>query len=305
MTKFAKYSFIKGAVAAAFVLIMMATKADLYAQEQGGLTAATPWVETDYGQSRLVFSHNGLSSDNLEPYFLGWEIKLKEGWKTYWRSPGDAGKPTTISFEGSENLKSHQQFYPMPMRFELFGITTYGYEEHLILPISLEAEDRSRAMTVKATVNYMVCEKVCVLLDHGYSLTIPANDDAVASVFQQDIMAYVAKVPKAQSTILDSLKVSETKVLGPIGHQSLLVEISGVNYLAGADIIVESDGGFHFGVPQRQLLGDGKSVRFIVKGKSYDPTADLKNQNIRITMVDGWGGMYERSLTALSRLSDG
>ncbi len=296
-----RYSWIKATFTTLFMLVMMAAHIPVQAQqEEKALDAATPWVETDYGRSRLIFSHQGLAIDNLEPYFLGWEIELNEGWKTYWRSPGDAGKPTTISFEGSENLKNHETYYPMPMRFELFGITTYGYENHLILPISLEVEDRNRAMTVQAKVNYMVCEKVCVLLDHDYHLRVPAKEGAASSAFQQAIMTAVAAVPKAQSTFLDGLKITQTKVYGPVGHQSLMVELTGINHLSGADIIVESEGGFHFGIPQRQLLQDGKTVRFIVKGKSYDRAADLSNQDIIITMIDGWGGVYERRLPASS-----
>src|ERR1700761_2209238 len=36
----------------------------------------------------------------------GIEIKLDNGWKTYWRYPGDSGAPPTFDFAGSENVKS-------------------------------------------------------------------------------------------------------------------------------------------------------------------------------------------------------
>ena len=35
----------------------------------------------------------------------GVEIRLKPGWHTYWRYPGDAGVPPRFSFAGSQNLK--------------------------------------------------------------------------------------------------------------------------------------------------------------------------------------------------------
>ena len=36
----------------------------------------------------------------------GVEIKLKPGWKTYWRYPGDSGVPPVLDFSESQNVKS-------------------------------------------------------------------------------------------------------------------------------------------------------------------------------------------------------
>src|SRR4051794_40175475 len=35
----------------------------------------------------------------------GVEIRLKPGWHTYWRYPGDAGVPPQFDFKGSQNVK--------------------------------------------------------------------------------------------------------------------------------------------------------------------------------------------------------
>src|SRR5262249_38699427 len=36
----------------------------------------------------------------------GVEIRLKSGWHTYWRYPGDAGVPPRFDFTGSQNVKA-------------------------------------------------------------------------------------------------------------------------------------------------------------------------------------------------------
>lgn len=290
MQNFRKYACLVGAV----FHMGLVTNVDAEVQDQS--VAASPWVDSDYGRTRLIATHEGLSKDSIDPLFLGWEIELKKGWKTYWRSPGDAGKPTLFNFDGSTNLKAETPYYPLPLRFELFGIQTYGYEDHLILPIALKPTDLSRPMDISVRANYMVCEKVCVLLEDQYQLTLPVAEGPAVSSQQQAIMAAVAAVPSKVSSMLDRTQIISATIVGPVGHQSALVTVKGQQLLTGADIILESDPKFHFGKPQRRVLGDGRQVEFIVPVSSYDKTADLNGHTLTITLSDGWNNAIERQV---------
>ena len=42
----------------------------------------------------------------------GVELRLKPGWHTYWRHPGDAGIPPRFDFNGSQNVKSVEIRWP-------------------------------------------------------------------------------------------------------------------------------------------------------------------------------------------------
>src|SRR4051812_3105425 len=46
----------------------------------------------------------------------GIEIRLKPGWHTYWRYPGDAGVPPQFGFETSQNVKQVVVLWPAPQR---------------------------------------------------------------------------------------------------------------------------------------------------------------------------------------------
>ncbi|TVQ70845.1 MAG: hypothetical protein EA363_07065, partial [Balneolaceae bacterium] len=37
-------------------------------------------------------------------FWLGVDMKIKEGWHIYWRNPGDSGLPTTISWNAHPDL---------------------------------------------------------------------------------------------------------------------------------------------------------------------------------------------------------
>ena len=88
---------------------------------------------------------------------------LQAGWKTYWRSPGDAGFPVTLNWAGSTNLAS-AQISPGPYRI---ASRSSGW-----IPLAMRMKSsclsRRRLPTnrkplgLRLKVDYLVCEKVCI-----------------------------------------------------------------------------------------------------------------------------------------------
>ncbi len=101
------------------------------------------------------------------------EITLEEGWKTYWRSPGDAGIPPRFDWASSHNLDGVALHWPRPEVFESFGTQTIGYSEKLILPVELVPVDQHRRMVVTGTVELGVCSDVCLPLSLNFQLDVP------------------------------------------------------------------------------------------------------------------------------------
>ena len=79
-------------------------------------------LETDWSignESKVrVFSPNSHSNNN-NTIFLGLEYELKEGWKTYWQSPGEGGFPQEINWQNSKNISSVEVLWPIPKYFEI------------------------------------------------------------------------------------------------------------------------------------------------------------------------------------------
>ena len=75
---------------------------------------------------------------------LGLQFRLDPGWKIYWRSPGDAGFPPSLDWQGSENLAEAAIQWPVPHRFTLFGLQTFGYGGEVVLPILVTARTAGR-----------------------------------------------------------------------------------------------------------------------------------------------------------------
>ena len=93
----------------------------------------------------------------------GVEIKLKEGWHTYWRYPGDSGVPPVLDFSKSQNVKAVTVLYPAPSRFpDGAGGNSIGYTGVLILPLHVVPQDAGKPVTLDLKLDYAVCEKLCV-----------------------------------------------------------------------------------------------------------------------------------------------
>jgi DsbC/DsbD-like thiol-disulfide interchange protein len=92
----------------------------------------------------------------------GVEVRLATGWKTYWRYPGDSGVPPVFDFSKSENVKSVSILWPAPHRFMDDGGASIGYKGGVIFPVHVVPEKPNRPATLRLTLDYAVCERLCV-----------------------------------------------------------------------------------------------------------------------------------------------
>ncbi|QUJ75589.1 hypothetical protein KDD17_11540 [Sulfitobacter albidus] len=89
-------------------------------------------------------------------------LTLAPGWKTYWRSPGDAGIPPQFNWRGSRNLRSVAVNWPTPMVFDQYGMTSVGYTDQVILPLSVTARRPGQPVQLDLTMDIGVCRDVCI-----------------------------------------------------------------------------------------------------------------------------------------------
>ncbi|MEM9552608.1 MAG: protein-disulfide reductase DsbD domain-containing protein, partial [Pseudomonadota bacterium] len=54
-------------------------------------------------------------------------LTLADGWKTYWRAPGDAGIPPSFNWRGSRNVGEVAITWPTPQVFNDYGMRSIGY----------------------------------------------------------------------------------------------------------------------------------------------------------------------------------
>jgi suppressor for copper-sensitivity B len=137
------------------------------------LAAAGPWAKADLVEARLVSAVEGVGDLRTVP--VGVELRIPPGWKTYWRSPGDAGLPPTLDWAGSANLESASLSFPAPQRFQLFGLQTFGYGDHVLFPVAAAVAEPGRPLELAARLDALVCAEVCVPQAVDLTLGLPAG----------------------------------------------------------------------------------------------------------------------------------
>ena len=151
-------------------------------------TAATsPWVETPGGDVRLVALP--AAADGSMRAML--DIRLHDGWKTYWRDPGGSGIPPTIAIAGAE-LKSIG--FPAPKRLGDAETHYVGYDKPVRLPLTLDKATRG---AITATVFLGVCKEICIPVQA--ELTVDASAEGFTNPLEETAITDAeARLPGAQ-----------------------------------------------------------------------------------------------------------
>lgn len=99
------------------------------------------------------------------PFWVGIHMKIDPDWHTYWKNPGDAGLPTTVTWELPSGFTVGDLHWPLPQTFQWQGLVSYGYEgKVLLLALLRPPEDVpfERRFILKAQVSWLECNEVCL-----------------------------------------------------------------------------------------------------------------------------------------------
>lgn len=104
-------------------------------------------------------------------------LSLAKGWKTYWRSPGDAGVPPMFDWRRSKNITGAEIIWPTPVVFSQSGMRSVGYSGEVILPLKLSTRDKNGALRLKGVIDIGVCKEICVPRRMKINVTLPADQN--------------------------------------------------------------------------------------------------------------------------------
>lgn len=255
----------------------------------------SPWVRhLDVAESRIIASTS--SADAQGSAWFAWELRLEPGWKVYWRSPGEAGLPPKLLLKENAGLKSITPFFPLPKRFELFGLQTFGYGIQFVLPFKLEGGEPNKPITLDMAVDFMICKNICIPFTSDYLLKQSGESHAHADLYSATISMWREKVPDTSGEPVGGLKITKAEVKGAVGHQSLVFEVVAEKNLSHADMLIESDEFFSFGKPKIDLKDKGNKAVLIVSVDGGKKKIDIKGRQATVTFTDGRGNAIERKM---------
>lgn len=255
---------------AVFVLLLAALPA----------SAAAPTTPKPGAVIRLVAA--GIVDGRAE---VGLEIALEPGWKTYWRTPGDAGIPPVVEWSRSTGVKSLEVRFPAPVRFGEEGARSIGYTAPVILPLDLVAADPSRPISLDLDVQLGLCRDICVPVSARLAATLTPGapvDEVARARLAEARKALPQPAVKGIAPWVISLERDRDSVPGALLVKVKMIPDDGTD--DRCDVIVEGPtSDWALPLPEKVAeSGDREIWRFDLDGLPHG--ARLEGTELRFTM---------------------
>lgn len=235
--------------------------------------------KTDYATVAL---HSGIEGeDNTRIAVL--RMELKQGWKTYWRIPGDSGVPPHFDWTGSENLRSATTTWTVPHVFETYGDRTIGYETRMVVPLTLTPEDPAKPIRVRLNFTYGVCADICIPAGQEFALDIPPGAPEDGAYFIERAMT-----DRLAPATLGAVQEARCEIVSNEGETRLFVGLSLADPFSRAPTIVGEATGATIGRFDAQLQQDGVIAMAPI---SANEGAWIDRSTLRLTVLGDGRGM--------------
>lgn len=143
--------------------------------------------------ARLITAENGVGPD-AGSVSAGLVVTMQDGWKTYWRSPGEVGLPPEMDWSNSRNVAAAELLYPAPTRFTAFEIENFGYGGEVTFPIRITLTEPGAPAALHARVRLLVCKDICIPEDFDLTLALP-RDTGIDTASAEILAGALARVP--------------------------------------------------------------------------------------------------------------
>jgi DsbC/DsbD-like thiol-disulfide interchange protein len=238
---------------------------------------ASPWQKGTHAAVRL------LAGSRSGPVLLGGiAVQLDPGWKTYWRTSGDSGVPPRFDFSKSDNVEAVTVLWPAPAKFDDgAGGFSLGYHDQVVLPLRIVPKSNDKPVTLRANINYAVCEKICIPVDASAELTFAS----VASTEDSVLSAALDTVPKPASVgDPNPLTIRDVK---REGKSTVLVDVLSPDART-VNLFVEGPTP-DWGLPVPKLVEHGPPgvKRFTFELDGIPPGTNPQGAALKLTLVGG------------------
>src|SRR6476469_4639683 len=238
---------------------------------------ASPWQQDGHSAVRLL-----AGSRSGAVLLGGVALQLQPGWTTYWRTAGDSGVPPRFDFSKSENIEAVTVLWPAPVKFDDgAGGYSLGYHNQVVLPLRIVSKNADRPVTLRADINYAVCEKLCIPVDAKAELAFAS----VASTEDSNLSDALNTVPKpANVGDPNPLTIRDVK---RDGKTNVLVDVTAPE---AKDVSLFVEGPTpDWALPVPKLLEQSPPgvKRFVFELDGLPPGASAEGAALKLTLVGG------------------
>ncbi|MBK6260199.1 protein-disulfide reductase DsbD family protein [Citrobacter youngae] len=207
------------------------------------------------------------------------DVKLEDGWKTYWRSPGEGGVAPSIVWK--DKMPAVDWYWPTPARFEVANITTQGYHDNVTFPMVVRG---TTPAALNGVLTLSTCSNVCLLTDFPFSVTPSVQDPS----FAHDYAQAMGQIPLA-SGLTDALSAGARA-------GELVVEARRVGGWSAPGLYLDTVDDADFGMPQIRVEGEILRATVPVHDSWGEGAPNLRGKQLTLVLADN-GVAQESRLT--------
>lgn len=156
--------------------------------------AAAQPVKTAHLTTELVAEHRAVTKDG--DIWIAIRHEPLKGWHTYWQNPGDTGLAPVVTWSLPDKVTVGEAKWQMPERQPYMGLVNYGYSGETYLFYKLTNGTTLKdgdILPLKARIDFLVCQKVCVPETVNVSLNLPVGEPGGADRAFQKAFANLPK----------------------------------------------------------------------------------------------------------------
>lgn len=204
-------------------------------------------------------------------FSLWLKISIELGWHIYWKNPGEAGLPTTISWELPPGINLVAVSWPWPARFVDSLAICYGYSQQVLVLAQFDFSSQAAPPSpfrVRAEISYLVCREGCLpgTCSSQVSLEVkkapPPENEKYQSLFLAGRQKLAATIPWPAAAEADETTIRIFFQPPPEPEFNLL----------GADFFIENEGIIDYSAGEKW---EKEAGRFILSLKRAAASAEL------------------------------
>ncbi len=229
---------------------------------------------------------------------VGVHLEQREHWHTYWKTPGDIGLPTEITwtFPGGGTASDH--IFPVPLRYDQDGMVSFGYDNSVlhIRDVVVPADLAPGTYDVKASASWLVCKTSCIPGTAELSLPVTVAQESKPGPHAPLFEHFRAQWPTPFAD-LDGLKIEAGHSITPILPNTVFQTVFHVSAEEGHKLTVPGAdlwptftpiGGMDWMVDKTEIVPAGDSFFIVVSSTAFEPSP--------LPTDDAVGGLFQLQL---------
>jgi DsbC/DsbD-like thiol-disulfide interchange protein len=167
-------------------------------------------IETAELKASLISSCDSIPKNGN--FSVGVLFDLKPDWHLYWTNPGDAGLAPKIQWRTPTNISTGDIQWAFPHAMELDGISSLGYADQLLLPVTMQAKNiNQQQIEIVAETSWLVCKDICIPGKVELKKTVSVTDSCRSTHHETLFSTWKEKIPLAIELLDGSVSLVDKK----------------------------------------------------------------------------------------------